>query len=169
MKQSVTYSVVQRKNPRSPMTPPKFYAQAQARGEADIRALSDRIQVMCTVTRADVVAVLTALEVVVSESLSNGEIVRLGELGSLQLSLSSSGADSKEEFNASQIDKVRILFRPGETLQNMKQTLKFERVEQKPKKGAKSPTDPDAEDAGGGDGTHDDASQHTDSDQDVQP
>ena len=145
MKNSVTYSVIQRKSPRNPLDAPKFYAQAQARGEADIRALSDRIQVMCTVTRPDVLAVLSALEVVVSDSLSNGEIVRLGDLGSLQISLSSTGALTKEEFSTALINKVRILFRPGETLSNMKRTLKYERVEPKPKKGEEGAGDPDAE------------------------
>ncbi len=129
MKTAVTYSVVSRKNPRQPELPCLFYAQAQARGEADIRSLSDRIELMCTVTRADVMAVLVALESVIKECLSNGEIVRLGDLGSLQLSLSSKGAGSKKEFTTSLIDKTRILFRPGETLSAMQKTLHFERVE----------------------------------------
>ena len=135
MKTSVTYSLVQRKNPRNEMASPRYYAKAQARGVADIRSISDRIEIMCTVTRADVVAVLTALETCVSDSLANGEIVRLGELGSLQISLSSKGAPTKEEFNSSMIDKSRILFRPGETLSKMQQSLSFERVAPKPKKG----------------------------------
>ena len=134
MKTSVTYSLVQRKNPRNEMASPRYYAKAQARGVADIRSISDRIEIMCTVTRADVVAVLTALETCVSDSLANGEIVRLGELGSLQISLSSKGAPTKEEFNSSMIDKSRILFRPGETLSKMQQSLSFERVAPKPKK-----------------------------------
>lgn len=129
MKTAVTYSVVSRKNPRQPQLPNLFYAQAKARGEADIRTLSDRIELMCTVTRADVMAVLVALESVIKECLSNGEIVRLGELGSLQLSLSSKGSNSKKEFTSSMIHKTRILFRPGETLSAMQKMLHFERVE----------------------------------------
>ena len=134
MKTSVTYSVVSRKNPKEPEFPALFYAQAQARGEADIRTLSDRIELMCTVTRADIMAVLVALESSVKECLSNGEIVRLGDLGSLQMSLSSRGAASMEQFSANMIEKSRILFRPGETLQDMQKTLRFERVEPRPKK-----------------------------------
>ena len=142
MKTAVTYSVVARKNPKEPEFPPKFYAHAQARGEADIKTLSDRIQVMCTVTRADVMAVLVALETTVNDCLANGEIVRLGDLGSLQMSLSSDGAVSKEDFTPSMIKKSRILFRPGETLAAMQKTLRYERVEQHPKKGATVPEDP---------------------------
>lgn len=131
MEKYLTYSVVERKDPQNPETPGKFYAQAQARGEAGIREISQRIQQMCTVTRADVMAVLIALEDVVAEALTNGEIVRLGELGSLQVSLSGEGSADAESFNDSLIKKARILFRGGKTLQNAMTNLQYEQVEQK--------------------------------------
>ncbi|WP_287678291.1 HU family DNA-binding protein [Bacteroides sp.] len=134
MDKYLTYSVVERKDPQNPGMEGKFYAQAQARGEAGIRELSQRIQQMCTVTRADVMAVLIALEDVVSDSLSNGEIVRLGELGSLQVSLSGEGATTKDEYHDGLIQKAKILFRSGRTLSNMLTTLRYEKVEQKYKK-----------------------------------
>ena len=89
---------------------------------------------MCTVTRADVMAVLIALEDVVSDSLSNGEIVRLGELGSLQVSLSGEGATTKDDYHDGLIQKAKILFRSGRTLSNMLTSLRYEKVEQKYKK-----------------------------------
>ncbi|MCF2583343.1 HU family DNA-binding protein [Bacteroides caecigallinarum] len=134
MDKYLTYSVVERKDPQNPEVAGKFYAQAQARGEAGIRELSQRIQQTCTVTRADVMAVLIALEDVVADSLANGEIVRLGELGSLQVSLSSEGTVSEDEFHDGMIKKGKILFRGGETLTNMLTSLKFQKVEQKYKK-----------------------------------
>ena len=134
MEKYLTYSVVERKDPQNPETPGKYYAQAQARGEAGIRELSERIQQSCTVTRADVMAVLIALEDVVASSLANGEIVRLGELGSLQISISSTGTLDAEQFHDGLINKSRILFRGGKTLQNTLATLQFEKVEQKYKR-----------------------------------
>lgn len=134
MNRTVTYSVVERKNPNTPEDPGKFYAQVQARGEMGIREIAERIQRECTLTRADTIAVLTALEDVVSEGLQGGEIVRLGDLGSIQVSLSGKGADKAEEYNDGLIQRKRILFRPGMTLRNMLSTLSFERVEVKPKK-----------------------------------
>lgn len=134
MDKYLTYSVVERKDPKNTEVEGKYYAQAQARGEAGIRELSQRIQQMCTVTRADVMAVLIALEDVVADSLANGEIVRLGELGSMQVSLGSEGTITKEEFHEGLIKKAKILFRGGKTLANMLTTLKFEKVEQKYKK-----------------------------------
>ena len=129
MARSVTYSVVPRINPSEKGTPPKYYAQAQARGDVNIREMSERIQTACTVNKADVYAVLVALEDVIAEALQNGEIVRLGELCTLQVSLSGKGALSEEDYTTSLIKKKRINFRPGRVLANAISSLNFTKVE----------------------------------------
>lgn len=139
MDKSVTYSVVERKDPNNPEVQGKFYAQAQARGVAGIRELSERIQQECTVTRADVMAVLTALEGVVSDCIANGEIVRLGELGSLRISLSGEGSLTMDEYHPGLIKKAKILFTSGRTLATTLATLRFQKVEQKTKKEEEEP------------------------------
>ena len=128
MARTVTYSVVPRINPRDKELPPKYYAQAQARGDVNIREMATRIQGSCTVTKADVYAVLVALEDVIVEALQNGEIVRLGELGTFQVSLSGKGAVTSEDYDASLIKKARINFRPGLSLAGMLDTLSFSKV-----------------------------------------
>ena len=128
MARSVTYSVVPRINPRDKEAAPKFYAQAQARGDVNIREMATRIQGTCTVTKADVYAVLVALEDVIVEALQNGEIVRLGELGTFQVGLSSKGAVTSEDYDTSLIRKARINFRPGLTLAGMLSSLSFSKV-----------------------------------------
>ena len=135
MARSVTYSVVPRRNPSEKGTPPKYYAQAQARGDVSIREMSERIQSSCTVNKADVYAVLVALEDVIAESLQNGEIVRLGELCTLQVSLSGKGALTEEDYDVSLIKKSRINFRPGLVLTNALAKLNYSKVDIKyPKK-----------------------------------
>ena len=129
MARSVTYSVVPRYNPSEKGMPPKYYAQAQARGDVNIREMSERIQTACTVNKADVYAVLVALEDVIAEALQNGEIVRLGELCTLQVSLSGKGALSEEDYTTSLIKKKRINFRPGRLLANAISSLNFTKVE----------------------------------------
>ena len=119
MKKTVTYSVVGRVNPADRESGEvKYYAQSQARGEMGIREIAERIHQMCTVTRADVMAVLTGL----------------GELGSLQLSLSGEGAATEDTYTDSMIEKVRVLFRPGTVMQEAINNLAFERVPVKYKK-----------------------------------
>ena len=85
MSKSVSYSVVPRKNPQEPEAGVRFYAQAQASGDVTVREMSERIQRTCTVTRADVAAVLTALEDVIVEALSAGDKVKLVDFGSFEV------------------------------------------------------------------------------------
>ena len=95
----------------------------------NIREMSERIQSACTVNKADVYAVLVALEDVIAEALQNGEIVRLGDLCTLQVSLSGKGALTEEDYTTSLIKKKRINFRPGRVLANAMSSLTFSKVE----------------------------------------
>ena len=72
--------------------------------------MAERIQSTCTVHKTDVYAVLIALEDVVKEAIQNGEIVRLGELCTLQVGLSGKGTLTEEEYEDSLIKKARINF-----------------------------------------------------------
>ena len=128
MARTVTYSVVPRINPREKNDPPKFYAQAQARGDVSIREMAERIQATCTVHKTDVYAVLVALEDVVKEAIQNGEIVRLGELCTRQVSLSGKGTLTEKEYDDSLIKKAKIIFRPGTILAGALETLKYSKV-----------------------------------------
>ena len=76
MSRSVTYSVVPRRNPSEKGTPPKFYAQAQARGSISLREMSERIQATCTVHKSDVYAVLMALATQLHKSSLFYDLVR---------------------------------------------------------------------------------------------
>ena len=128
MARSVTYSVVPRRNPSEKGTPPKYYAQAQARGDVSLRDMAERIQSSCTVHKSDVYAVLVALEDVVAEAIQNGEIVRLGDLCTLQVSLSGKGALTEEDYDISLIKRAKINFRPGTVLANALASLTFSKV-----------------------------------------
>ena len=128
MSRSVTYSVVPRLNPRDKEASPKFYAQAQARGDIGIRDMAARIQAVCTVHKSDVYAVLIALEDVVSESIQNGEIVRLGDLCTLRVSLTGKGAPTEDEYSPSLIQRAKINFRPGKVLAGALASLNFSKV-----------------------------------------
>ena len=128
MARNVTYSVSPRINPRDKEAAPKFYGHVQASGDIDIREMSERIQQTCTVHKSDVFAVLVALEDVITEALKGGEIVRLGDLGTLQIGISSKGAITEEDFSDALIHKARINFRPGSALMGALTNLTFAKV-----------------------------------------
>ena len=143
MSRSVTYSVVPRRNPRDKDASPKYYAQAQARGDMSLRDMADRIQSTCTVHKSDVYAVLVALEDVVAEAIQNGEIVRLGDLCTLQVSLSGKGALTEEDFDTALIQRAKIIFRPGKVLSEALSSLAFTKVAIKYAKEAEEEEEPD--------------------------
>ena len=134
MARTVTYSVSPRINPREKDEAPKYYAHVQASGEASIRERAERIQQSCTVHKSDVFAVLVALEDVITDALRGGEIVRLGELGSFQIGISSKGALTEDDHDVSMIKKVRINFRPGVALSGILSNLTFQKVKVKSSK-----------------------------------
>ena len=128
MARNVTYSVSPRINPRDRESAPKFYAHVQASGDINLREMSERIQQSCTVHKSDVFAVLVALEDVITDALKSGEIVRLGDLGTFQIGISSKGAVTEEDYSESFITKARINFRPGSAIVGVLDNLSFSKV-----------------------------------------
>ena len=131
---AVNYSVSGRKNPTNPSAPKKFYAQAQSAGEATFKSMCAIISDRCTVTASDSKAVLDAFVTVMTSELQAGRIVRLGDFGSFQISISSQGAVSEKEYTQSLIKGSKIVFRPGEDLKIAVKTLKYEKVAKLPVK-----------------------------------
>ena len=146
MARKVTYSVSPRINTRDKDATPKFYGHVQASGDISLREMAERIQQTCTVHKSDVFAVLVALEDSITDALQNGEIVRLGDLGSLQIGISSKGALSEDEYDESLIKQARINFRPGSALTGILTNLTFQRVKVKSSK-----ADEEAEEGAGED------------------
>ena len=144
MARTVTYSVAPRINPADKDAAPKYYGRVQANGDISVREIAERIQQSCTVTKADVHAVLVALEDVIIDSLKSGEIVRLGDLGALQIGISSKGAATEDDYDTSLITKARINFRPGMALAGALTSLSFSKVAKKTTK-AKDDAEEDEE------------------------
>ncbi|MBQ9637372.1 MAG: HU family DNA-binding protein [Prevotella sp.] len=77
----------------------KWYAHTLRSGELSMDDIERRIQERCTVTRADVRAVITALQEVVGAGLKDGYVVNLGELGKFYLSIRSESVDNPDDFS----------------------------------------------------------------------
>ena len=128
MARNVTYSVSPRINPRDKDASPKFYGHVQASGDISLREMAERIQQTCTVHKSDVFAVLVALEDTITDALKGGEIVRMGDLGTFQIGISSKGALTEDDYDDSLIKQARINFRPGPALSGIRTNLTFQKV-----------------------------------------
>jgi len=106
----------------------KYYATNQSTGELTLAGLSKRIEQMSTVNGADVRAVVYALLEVMILEMADGKIVRLGELGSLRVTISSEGVEKEEDVRASTIRGAKVIFTPGKDLKTMLETLTYEKI-----------------------------------------
>ncbi len=124
----VPFNVVPKHNPQQPKSAQKFYAVAQSTGEANFRQMAKEIAEITTVSLPDAVAVLESLVMIIPRHIERGEIVRLGELGSLRLTINSTGSDTADAVSASNIKKANYRFTAGEELQQTLKILKYARV-----------------------------------------
>ena len=91
----------------------KWYAHAANIGTVNIDKLAERISAKCTVTKPDIVAVITALLTEISDSLQAGMKVVLDGFGMFKLGLASKPADSAKAWSVNtHVKGLRVLFSP---------------------------------------------------------
>ena len=122
---AINLSIVQRPNPMDKTAPRKYYVSTQSAGEVDLEKMSEIISEKCTLTEADVLAVLTALTKEMTTNLLEGKIVRFGTFGSFQLGVSSNGVATEEEATRSLVKGLRVKFRPGRRVQDNLLQVKY--------------------------------------------
>lgn len=92
--------------------PSKYYPTAVTVGRVTTDELCDEIAEISTVSHADVIAVLKALNRTIGSHLSRGESVQLQGLCNIRLTALSKGAgvDTAEQVSADQITGYRVVF-----------------------------------------------------------
>jgi len=98
MAKSIRYVVRPKRNPQDKDAEPRFYAVVASRGTTNTRELAENISSGTTLQLPDVVAVLAALQLVICEELAKGNVVSLGSLGYLKMTMRSKGAMTGEEY-----------------------------------------------------------------------
>lgn len=112
------YSIIERRKPGT--QDHKWYGTVVLGEPVGLRKIIAEIEEKCTLTQADIVAVLYALESAVSKHLLAGQSVRFGTLGSFRPTISSEGADSENTWAPNKIKRVRAVFTPsGQMKQNL--------------------------------------------------
>jgi predicted histone-like DNA-binding protein len=106
----------------------KFYASVVHDGEISLDTLTKLIEKTSTVNGADIRAVLYAMVEEAVLGLADGRIVRLGDLGSIRITVSSEGKDAAEEVTAHSVKKAGVIFTPGKKLQEMLHNAKYTKV-----------------------------------------
>lgn len=124
------FRLIQRRNlgKDAASTPKKMYAQAVNNGYVSFDELCVDISELCSLTSADVKAVIDRMNYVLDKNLKAGRIVQFGEIGNFRLSVGSTGSSTEEEFSAANIKKPKIIFTPGAKLRSTRAQTTFEKV-----------------------------------------
>ena len=126
---AIKFKVIERGQPGVPGGgEKKYYASTQANGELTLAGLTRTIEKSSTVSGADSRAVLYAMVDAMRDALENGQIVRMGELGSLRVSLKSNGEQTAEEVKTSSIKDAKVNFRPGNAIKEVLSKLTYTKV-----------------------------------------
>jgi predicted histone-like DNA-binding protein len=120
------YRKVSKKDPRNPGGAPKWYANPVNSGRMGIKEFSKEISGRSSLTAGDVANVLSNFVEELPVFLMLGMSIKLGEFGTLRLTISSKGADSPEEFTVANINGVRVVFTPGVDLKKALENIHFE-------------------------------------------
>lgn len=123
------FKLIERRNlgKDSTAVPRKVYAQAVNNGYVNFDELCSDIAEDCSLTSADVKAVMDRMNYTLDKHLRAGRIVQFGEIGNFRLSLGSSGAKTDKDFNVAQIRTPKIVFSPGSKLRTTRLLTTFER------------------------------------------
>jgi predicted histone-like DNA-binding protein len=122
---AITITPIGKTNPTHPESEMTYYPKAIKTGEIDLDELSEQISNDTTVTQADCYAVIISLVNAVSKELEAGRIVRVGHLGSFQISVKGTGSLTPEAVAPKNIKSASIIFRPGKKFKTMLNNLKF--------------------------------------------
>lgn len=77
-----------------------WYGRAVHPSTVDLDVIADRVQRICSMTKGDVLAVLTEMVSVMRDELQNSNKVRLNGLGTFYIGLQTTPAVSADDFNA---------------------------------------------------------------------
>lgn len=125
---AIKVKAIAKKNPLKPKDEPKFYAQVLQSDELTLRDIVDDIALNCTLTGSDIKAVLDALMTSLKHNLGKGNVLRLGDLGSFRVSVSSKGEVTAKACTSRAVKKARIIFVPSAELKETVKVFSFTKV-----------------------------------------
>ena len=96
-----------------------WYGRAIYTQTVGLETLADRIQRQCSMTKGDVLAVLTELVTVMKDELQNSHVVRIDGLGTFKIGLKTVGAATEEDFTPNEyIRNYRVNFQAAKKKQH---------------------------------------------------
>ena len=109
------YTTTQRENPLD-RSQKKFYAAPSYTEDVTLRKVAQDISKTCTLTPADISAVLESFLDILPGYMEEGHSIKMGDFGRFRLSFSSLGHELEKDVSTTDIKNARILFVPSSEL-----------------------------------------------------
>ncbi len=124
----IKFKIITRGNPRQPELPKKHYGTIVRPRNVTLDTLATRIAEISPVNELDTLTTLTAFSKVIPEFLTEGATVELGDFGRLQVTISSEGADTEEDFSKEMIKNCKVSFQPSVKVKETLKSVKYEKA-----------------------------------------
>lgn len=120
------YTVMARKNLLKPDEAPMYYAVARSGRRVSVKEVCKRISQRSSYSKGELEGCIGEFLLEIVNVLEEGNIVQMGDLGNFRMSVKT-GTPTKtaKEFNASCIEKGKILFFPGSDLRKLCKALDY--------------------------------------------
>ena len=126
LKMSINYVKVKRNLTVGSNPGERFLARIFRTGnDVTLEQLAENISEASTLSSADILAALKALESQIAKSVLNGQTVRLGYLGSFVPSIEAKAVNTVDEVTADSIMRARCRFVPSPIFKNKLKNCKF--------------------------------------------
>ncbi len=122
---SVLYSKAKRVNPSEPKAALKWHIVLRRVKQKSEKEVAELLTKNTTLNRGEALMVLDELQSVILQLLMDGYSVQMGDWGSFQLTLSSSGTDTEDACTIDTIKSVNMRFRPGKEIRNALANITF--------------------------------------------
>ncbi len=119
--------MIPRKHPGKPEADPLYYASVVRPEKISLDTLANRIAEISPVNELDTKTALMTLARVVPEYLAKGATVELGEIGRLQVNLSSKGAETEEDFTTDMIKDCKVSYQAGVKVKKVLKSVEYKK------------------------------------------
>lgn len=109
----IYYNKVQRRNPQAPEAPKKWFPAIKSRMQVSERDLIEEIADEVTLNPKEADMAIYQLFKVAIRALTDGKTVKLGDLGTFYLTITSDGVETREKVTAQQVKSVKVRFMPS--------------------------------------------------------
>ena len=118
------YTTKLRENPLD-RSQKKYYAAPSYTEDVTLRKVAQDISKNCTLTPADITAVLESFLDILPGYLEEGHSIKMGDFGRFRLSFSSDGHTEEKDVSADDIKSARILFVPSRELKARLENISY--------------------------------------------